>query len=150
MRTIISFAVVLAVILGCVGQVQADNLADMLFSNCVPNCIAGTQCDDYCPKRLPCTNPVCSSQCDDYCPKRLPFAEPVCATTCDDYCAKRLPKVCCPPTRTSRPCTSCDPASSPTYGLTSTEGAFNVVRPLRQARVPNQPWRSESIDCRQK
>ncbi len=99
MRSIFFSAVCLAFLLGSTGQVQAQSLYEKLFGNCVPNCVAASQCDDYCPKGLPYAKPVCDGQCDDYRPKQLPCTRPTCATSCDDYCGKPLPKVCCP-----RPC----------------------------------------------
>jgi hypothetical protein len=143
MRTIISFAVCLALLLGCVGRVQADNLYDMLFSNCAPNCIRSKQCDDYCPKGLPCTKPVCDSQCDDYRPKKLPCTRPVCAATCDDYCGKALPKVCCPQTRCAPSAPSCGQPNGSTNSPRSAKETIVVDRSMQQGRTPNQQWHSE-------
>lgn len=63
---------------------------------CTP---AHCQCDDYCPKPLPCVRlPRWCWNCPDYdakCPPAAPCRVPVgCA---DDYCPKPCPK-CPPPT----------------------------------------------------
>ena len=156
MRIIISFAFCLAVLCGSVGEVKADNLYDMLFSNCVPNCIKRKQCDDYCPKGLPYAKPICDGQCDDYCTKPLPCARPTCATSCDDYCAKPIPKICCP-------CTTCETrgrlGSVPSNtAITAKQNSiaeiaakperFVLPQPKQLLRKPKSEPKSRAIDYR--
>ncbi len=81
--------------LGCSSLAVADDFRDMLFGTRVPDCIAARQCDDYCPKQIPCTRPLSGKQCDDYCSKRIPCTQPLSVRQCDDYCSKTLPRVCC-------------------------------------------------------
>jgi len=126
----------LIAIVSCPSPASADNLRDMLFRNCVPNCIAARQCDDYCRKQIPCTQPTCNRQCDDYCPKRIPCTQPTCNRQCNDYCPKRLPRVCCPK---CGPATSCQTCRNPSIGKPAAALAerivFLIVDPVGEAKA---------------
>jgi hypothetical protein len=162
MRSIFFSAVCLAFLLGSTGQVQAQSLYEKLFGNCVPNCIAASQCDDYCSKGLPYARPLCDGQCDDYGPKQLPCTRPTCATRCDDYCAKPIPQVCCP-----RPCSCASKQigdlpfgkvqiGTPNSGITARQESvaeiaakpkrFVLPQPNQSARKPKSESKSGEID----
>jgi hypothetical protein len=157
MRSVFFSAVCLAFLLGFTGQVQAQSLYEKLFGNCVPNCVAATQCDDYCSKGLRYAKPVCNGQCDDYRPKQLPCTSPTCATSCDDYCAKPLPIVRCP-----RPsCESCDQIGivqivTPDTAITAKQKSiaeiaakperFLLPQPKQTARKPKSEAKSKDSD----
>ena len=91
--------VLLAVCCVCSPVVAGDHLHLLrgLFDKpCLPDCVGGWCCDDYCGKKAPCVE-TCLSFCpDDYCAKKEPCVIAPLCFGCDDYCAKCLPPVCFP------------------------------------------------------
>lgn len=135
MKSTFSLLIGAFVILACTHSALANDLRDMLFGNRVPNCIAARECDDYCPKQTPCTQPTCKVQCNDYCPKPIPCTQPTCNGQCDDYCAKPLPNVCCAKCVPPQSCQICRSQSDlkPTAVLANPD-AFLIPGSVKQTR----------------
>jgi hypothetical protein len=105
--------VFLPLIAAAVESRAGDGAARIRFGvACLPDCVGGYVCDDYCPKSAPCVRPLSCFRCDDYCPKTMPCVQPVQCFGCDDYCRKCPPAVCCP----QRNWSPCHPSLPPGGG----------------------------------